>query len=260
MDSIPTPPDPAAALRGPEPFTISDIGLVLGPLFFAPGDWLLWVMAAHAPRVANFLELSPADYGGWFSGFFSALIWLALLTLSAIAYRAVRDFDEALTCRIVQLYQDARRGMRVARNRIKFELRHVAAQREKRRRRIEPSLELHEGIDVSAMELKVLLAHAQLPPGRAMPIADIAAMIAVQKDQARRVVSRLKQLNLLAPTIGGADGDTAYTLTSAGVAFLMFRRGTSGSSPGGAPSERPRRREPVVPPAMRSPRPRQGVA
>jgi hypothetical protein len=222
MDSIPAPPDPTAAFSGVEPFTISDIGLVLGPLFFAPGDWLLWAMAVYAAPVARFLELSPADYGGLFSGFVSALAWLALLTISFIAYRAVRDFDEALTYRIVQLYREVRRNIRVTSNRVRFEVRRLEAKREERRRRIEPSLELYEEIDVSPAELRVLRAHADLPAGHALPIADTTAALGVSKDEARRLVGRLKQLNLLTGALGGG-GDSAYTLTSAGAAFLLFR-------------------------------------
>jgi len=66
-------------------FTISDVALWLDWAFFLPGDGLLWVLM-QMPELANFLELTPDAYSGWFSGIASAIGWLiALGVMGAIS-------------------------------------------------------------------------------------------------------------------------------------------------------------------------------
>jgi DNA-binding MarR family transcriptional regulator len=207
-----------------QPLTISRLGEGLLVLFFAPGDWLLWTVVSYAPPVAAFLEISAADYGGVLSGFISALAWLAALVIVSVVAMAVRDFDQALTCRIVQWHQDVRRRIRVASNLIGFRWRRLAERRGSQRRRVEPTIELSEELDVSVAELRVLHAHSELPPGYALPLSDAAVRLGAAKADVERMLSRLKQLNLLCSTVGGLDGESAYTLTAAGRAFLQFRR------------------------------------
>src|SRR5690606_12569156 len=88
MEPIPTPPDPfivadAGAL------TISDLPAMLAVLFFVPGDWLLWSIAAYAAPVARLLAIGPADFGGPLSASISAVAWSASLVITTITYRAL---------------------------------------------------------------------------------------------------------------------------------------------------------------------------
>jgi DNA-binding MarR family transcriptional regulator len=234
MNPISKPADPFESAFGAEAATVSDVGAWLQQLFFLPGDWLLWTLASYAPPIARFFELSTADYGGVFSGVVSALVWLALLILGSIAYTAVRDFDQALTARIVQLYEDARRRIRVAANVIAYRIRQIRTRRADTRRNA-PAAEFSEEIDVSIAELRVLHAHAQLPPGYALSVSDVAAALGRRKHDVQQTLSRLKQLNLLNSTVGGLDGESAYTLTPAGRAFLQFRQ-TAATARRAAPS------------------------
>ncbi len=54
--------------------TISDVSAWMGWLFFYPGD-IIFALALNSPGLAQFLEISPAIYGGWLSGILSALVW-----------------------------------------------------------------------------------------------------------------------------------------------------------------------------------------
>lgn len=66
-------------------FTIGDVGLWLHWVFFLPGDALILLLLEQAAPVAGFLELGPAYYGGWFSGFLSFFLWLAtVLALGSV--------------------------------------------------------------------------------------------------------------------------------------------------------------------------------
>jgi len=62
-------------------FTISDIGALFNWLFFAPGDYAIYVTITEFPRVAIFLELSASFYGGWFSGILSGLVFIVGLAI-----------------------------------------------------------------------------------------------------------------------------------------------------------------------------------
>jgi hypothetical protein len=76
-------------------FTISDVPVWLVEAFFLPGDWLIWATLTYAAPVARFLELGAADYGSVLSGSVSGLIWLALVILAVMAYRAFHNFNRA---------------------------------------------------------------------------------------------------------------------------------------------------------------------
>ncbi len=195
----------------------------LGRLFFAPGDRLIFALAAHAPRAAAFLHLSSADYGGVFSGFVSALAWLTALLVTATAYGAVCDFDRALTQRIARLYDVGRSRVRIAINLAAYRLRRMRGENLPRRR-AEPVLELTEEVEVSVAELKVLHVHSKLTPGATLRIGDVETAVGLGKTEARRVLRRLEKLNLLTRAAGGDDGKTRYALTPAGRAFLVFRQ------------------------------------
>jgi hypothetical protein len=228
MNSIPNPP----ALFGigfPSAGEITVSGAVawLERLFFLPGDWLLWALAAHAPHAASFLKLSSAHYGGAFAGIVSAMAWIAAFVIVGTIYSAVRDLDRALTQRLANLYGDARARLRVAARLVVYRLRKVAGKTEQRRRQ-EPVLELSEHADLAAEELKILHAHLGLTPGFALPVSDVAVVLRARKADAERVLAKLARLDLLRSTIGGLDGESAYTLTPAGRAFLAFRRAAAG--------------------------------
>ena len=68
-------------------FTISDIWPMVEYVLFLPGDGVIYVLLGTG--VGNFLEISAKSYGGWWSGIFSGLVWLA----AVVAWGAFTERD-----------------------------------------------------------------------------------------------------------------------------------------------------------------------
>ena len=219
MDTIPKPLNPFDVdVDGGDAFTVSDVGPLLQQLFFMPGDWLLWSLSSYAPPLAQFFEISAQNYGGWLSGFVSALAWITLAVGSSMTYTAARSFDEALTRRVVDLFADLRRRARISATLIGYRYRRIRESVQKK-----PPVEAPQELELSDAEMRVLRAHAALQPGYALAVSEIAATLNVRSYELQRALDRLMRLHLLNSTIGGLDGETAYTLTPAGSAFIAFR-------------------------------------
>jgi len=185
--------------------------------YFLPGDWLLRTIIAYVPPLAEFLDVSAADYGGLLSGFVSTCVWLLLLIFGSIAYQSIRDADRALTRGVTGLYADA-----VRRGRIAVAL--LAARLRRRTGSAPEQIEFAEDVELSPDELRALQLHAELEPGFALAVSEVASALSARTHQAQQVLERLKQLGLIDNTVGGLDGESAYTLTRVGRAFLIFRQ------------------------------------
>lgn len=68
----------------------------------------------------------------------------------------------------------------------------------------------------------MLELHARLAPGFALGVSDVAAELAVRIHEIRPALERLTRLKLLQSTVGGLDGETAFTVTAAGRAMLRL--------------------------------------
>ncbi len=64
---------------------------------------------------------------------------------------------------------------------------------------------------MSRDEERALELHARLAPGFALAVSDVAEELDVRVYEVRSVVERLQRLKLLQSTVGGLDGETAYT-------------------------------------------------
>jgi hypothetical protein len=183
--------------------------------FFLPGDWLIYLLASRVPPLAALLGVGPADYGGAFAGLLSWLLWIAFAIALIAAAATVRRFDRAVTRGIVDGVAELERRIRMA----------VAFARYRRRRKVvrkEPTFDGEEPT-LSRDEERALELHARLAPGFALAVSDVAEELGVRVYEVRSVVERLQRLKLLQSTVGGLDGETAYTLTSAGRALLRLR-------------------------------------
>ena len=58
--------------------TISDVWLWFKWLYFYPGDLLLLLTMEFLPSFSAFLEISPENFGGTFSGIIGFFIWFVL--------------------------------------------------------------------------------------------------------------------------------------------------------------------------------------
>jgi hypothetical protein len=183
--------------------------------FYLPGDWLIYLLASRVPAVAELLGVGPADYGGAFAGFLAWLLWVAFAIALIAAAATVRRFDRAVTRGIVDGVAELKRHIRMA----------MAFARYRRQRRVvrkEPTFEGEEP-SLSGDEVRALELHLRLAPGFALAVSDVAEELDARVYEVRTVLERLQRLKLLQSTVGGLDGETAYTLTSAGRALLRLR-------------------------------------
>ena len=210
MEPITAPPNPFVAETG------SLVIPSFEDLFFLPGDWLIYLLSSRAPPVAEMFGLSPADYGGTLAGFIAWTCWIVLAILGIAATSAVRRFDRAVTGGIIDACIELRRRWRMA-------LVFADYRRKLRAQRKEPTIDVAEEPGLSSDELRVLQLHARLSPGFALSTRDVAEELNTRVHEIRAALERLQKLNLLNATVGGYDGETAYTLSPAGRTLLQIR-------------------------------------
>ena len=183
--------------------------------FYLPGDWLIYALTRYVPVAAEQLGVGPDDYGGAFAGLLAWVLWVALAIALIIAAHAVRRLDRAVTGGIVDGVVELKRRYRMA----------VAFWRYRRQRRSvrkEPTFDGEEP-SLSGDEVRALELHARLTPGFALAVSDVADELNARVYEVRTVLERLQRLKLLQSTVGGLDGETAYTLTASGRALLRLR-------------------------------------
>ena len=210
MEPITAPPNPFVAETG---------SLVIPSFeecFFLPGDWLIYLLSSRAPPVAEMFGLSPADYGGTLAGFIAWTCWIVLALTAIATTSAVRRFDRAVTGGIIDACMELRRRWRMA-------LVFADYRRKLRAQRKEPTIDVAEEPGLSRDELRVLQLHARLSPGFALSTRDVAEELNTRVHEIRAALERLQKLNLLNSTVGGYDGETAYTLSPAGRTLLQIR-------------------------------------
>ena len=210
MEPITAPPNPFVAETG---------SLVIPSFeecFFLPGDWVIYLLSSRAAPVAELLGVGPADYGGTFAGFLAWFCWIALAILGIATTSAVRRFDRVVTYGVI----DAALGLR---RRVRMAFVFVEYRRKLRAQRKEPTIDVVEEPGLSRDELRVLQLHARLSPGFALSTSDVAQELRTSGHEIRGALERLQKLNLLKATVGGLDGETAYTLSPAGRTLLQIR-------------------------------------
>lgn len=211
-------------LNGDGQLTLSDLPAWMVEAFFVPGDWLIWATLTYAPPVARLLGVDAADYGGTLAGVLSAVAWLLGARLVVSTYVAARDFDHALTSRLIGKYEEARRRVRVGLALLGYWLR----RRLKRQRSDHEAVLLPEKLELTDQEWRVLRLHDKLQPGYALAFSDIVASLKLSRNETRKVLEGLLRPSLLTATLGAGDGENAYTITRAGRAFLLFHQVRSG--------------------------------
>jgi hypothetical protein len=208
MEPIPTPANPF----------VVDGALAIPSFdqwFFLPGDWLIYALTRYLPAGAELLGVGPVDYGGTFAGLLAWIAWVALAIALLIAAHAVRQFDRAVTGSVVDGVAELKRRFRMA----------LAFWRYRQQRRVvrkEPTFDGEEPT-LSRDEVRALELHARLTPGFALAVSDVADELNARVYEVRAVLERLQRLKLLQATVGGLDGETAYTLTASGRALLRLR-------------------------------------
>ncbi len=203
--------------------TLADLPGWLGELFFIPGDGLLWMLVTYAPGLAQFLEISPTDYGGTLAAFLSTCAWLTTFVAGSIAYQWVLDADRRLTRAVGGLFKDSVMRARIASKLLRQRWRQWLT-----RSRPTDRLEFAEDVELAPLQLRALELHSELAAGYALPVRETAGALDISVRATQDMLDKLKSLGLLERTIGGADGESAYKLAAAGRALLMLRRLSTG--------------------------------
>jgi hypothetical protein len=207
METLPIPPNPFVADGALAIPTFED-------WFYLPGNWALYLLGSQAPGTAGMLGIGSEDYGGFAAGMIAWLFWIALAVALIVTTSAVRRVDAAMTRGLAAGFADLRRRARMA----------LAFARYRRRRRVvrrEPTFDGEEP-SLSSDEVRALELHAKLAPGFALSVSDVGEELDLRAHQARAVLERLSQLKLLQSTVGGLDGEPAYTVTAGGRALLRM--------------------------------------
>jgi hypothetical protein len=190
-------------------------------LFFLPGDAALYAMTRYAPSLVNFLEVGSEDYGGLLSGFISVCAWLVTLVVVAILYQKLRDADRRATSGVAALKAGIARQLRITHALLRQRLRARRSASDDTRGDL---VDFNTDVELSALELRALALYAKLKPGYALPVNDAAQGLGLRLHEARDLLGKLQSHGLLRRTLGGADGESAYTLAAPGRALLVMRR------------------------------------
>lgn len=209
-----------ADMNGDGRITLGDGAGWLLEAFFVPGDWILWAVQTYAPSLATFLELDNGDYGGALAGALSAATWFALFIALIWTCSAVRELDRALTDFFVRTYLETRRKLRIGATLLVYRLRRLL----RRRAAAQPQIAVPEELEISEQELLALRLHLGLAPGYALAVSEVAGALDLGRSETRKLLDRLRQLQLLSSTLGGCEGESAYTLAPAGRSFLASLR------------------------------------
>ena len=183
-----------------------DVALWLYRAFFVPGDQFL----------AKFPELDIAGHARVVSGLLSTVIWLGAIALIVGSYKLVRIVDLALAALVVRLYEELQRAGRVVVRRLAIAFRSFALERQARSARTE----VFEQPALSALQLRILQSHANLPPAHLLTARDIGRALDMRSADVAVVLGTLRKLSLVDRTLGADDGEDGYRLTKAGEVFL----------------------------------------
>jgi DNA-binding MarR family transcriptional regulator len=196
-------------------FNLADVA----KLFFLPGDTFIFALSTYAAPVARLLGISAADYGGVLAAFVSTCVWLAAFIALSIAYHSVLDFDRRATAGARRLAASALRHARMTRAVLRQRWRAWRAARGPAN-----EIDFPGDIDLTATQRQALRLHAELGPGYALSVTEAARALGARRSATQDLLDGLQALGLLNRTLGGADGESAYTLSAAGKALLLFRQ------------------------------------
>ena len=162
--------------------------------------------------------MGSSDYRGLVSGCIATALWVLAIIVVNIVYAAVAEADRRATRGLAGGFAETRRRVGIAAR--LFRARSGRRKREPERRELEFSADA--GLD--AREARLLTALAEVAAGYAATVSELAATLALRKRDVEDRLDALARRKLLARTVGGADGESAYTLTAAGRAALLQQR------------------------------------
>jgi DNA-binding MarR family transcriptional regulator len=218
--SIPNPFDRLTLDAGGDgQFTLAELAELGAAVFFLPGDTFLWALLTYAAPLGRLLGIGATDIGGVLSAFVSICVWLTAFIGLTIAYYYVRDLDRRATRTVQRVFTTVALRARIARAVLQQRWRTWRAARVPANR-----VDFPGDIELSAAQLAALRLHAELASGYTLSISEAARALGARTRATEDLLDGLNELGLLTRAFGGADGESAYTLSAAGKAFLIFRQ------------------------------------
>src|SRR5690606_10438910 len=138
-------------------------------------------------------------YGGVFAGCLSAFVWIAALILVSATWGKIREIDEAMTSALVSAWAELRRRLRVARVKVACV---VARYRQRGRPAAQEAaggVALAEELELDPQALRLLRVHAELGPGRSLPVSAAVSTTGTRRHETLRMLARLQALELIRP-------------------------------------------------------------
>jgi hypothetical protein len=211
---------PPAALafdaNGDGRLTLGDVPSWLAHFFFLPGDWTLWALAKYAPPLASLLTDGAPAYGQLVSGFIAAVFW-SIVLVAGTGYSYVVEMDRRATNAFGRLFAHVRRVVRVAARLLRTSLRRDP-------RDASSALDFTTQVELTALEVRVLRQLAELAPGYTAPPHEVAQALRLRVDEVRAPLDALVRQRLAIRTLGGAEGESGYALSSPGRAALLLKQ------------------------------------
>ncbi len=190
-------------------FTISDVVLWLQQLFFMPGDWVIWLSLQYFPDASRFFELSTRAYGSTFSALISLVAWILIIVCVMMMTHYLAAVDRAFTSFVRRIASAFLIKFRIAKRlAAEWFTRRRAARRDRR--------SIVEDLGLSPEELRILSAHAHVSPPDTLALSDLVRATGVPRVQAKEVLARLQELQLLAFADGQQMEEGGYLLTPPG--------------------------------------------
>ena len=200
--------------------TLTELGVLIREIYFAPGDFVLDRFAELAPVTAGNWGIADGGSSIMSAGVTSGIFWLLV---SIIVWRLYRYGKSLLRNFVALLHTAWYRGRQVAAN-LKTML--ICRLRKSAPRHRDDGIDAAPEIDFDDLDLAVLSSAAASGPGLATSAPEIAEKFKLRPSEVQRSVEKLRQNRLLDTVIGSTDGYGNFRLSPSGATFIaMWQRG-----------------------------------
>ncbi len=205
-----------ADANGDGSITIADSGIWLMDLAILPGDALIYLVLTYAPALAEFLELSSADFGSTYAFGAGAIIWIASLLAVATFISFIRELDRRATTWLAGRYMSGLSRLRAIRRRLQT----FVTSRLIRRRASSNGFSV-DAISLAASETVVLRCLSSEQDNSVLTLDEIALKVKRPAKEISRVIRHLRELELIEPCQDKRLRKDGHRIAAAGQLYLL---------------------------------------
>ncbi|MEX2496911.1 MAG: hypothetical protein WD448_12525 [Woeseia sp.] len=181
-------------------------------IFLLPGTWLLSSLLDLVPAFSSAPGLQ--HHNGAYVALLSVLVWLAAIVLARTFLRTIHDAVDVLAGLARRFCLLAAHRLRMLRWRLRLHIDKL------RRAKRAAGSGLAEEFEISDLQMAILEAQEDLPPGQVLTAVEIANNLEVRPFRAQQALDALKRLHLVEPAYGAGEKISGYILTRSGEMFL----------------------------------------